>query len=58
MKSIFIDTNSIDENGNFYINEIIAKNMKLRNGEKVVAYQDGDSWEAKIVCCENKWELY
>lgn len=55
MKTIFIDTNSINENGSLCINEIVIKNMGLQKGEKVIAYQDADSWEAEIVFIKNRW---
>lgn len=55
MKTIFVDTNSINENGSLCINELIIKNLGLEVGEKVIAYQDEDSWEAQIVFLENQW---
>lgn len=55
MKAIFIDTNSVNENGTLCINEFIIKNMELQKNEKVVAYQDEDSWEAEIVFDANNW---
>lgn len=55
MKTIFIDTNSVNEDGSYYVDELLIKNMELSVGEKVIAYQDEDSWEAEIVMCGNKW---
>lgn len=55
MKTIFVDTNSLNENGTLCINEIIINNMELHHGEKVIAYQDADSWEAEIVYADHKW---
>lgn len=55
MNTIFIDTNSANEDGSYYIDELLIKNMKLSIGEKVIAYQDADAWEAEIVLCGNKW---
>ena len=55
MKSIFIDTNSINENGTLYISELIVKNMGLQKGEKVIAYQEEEYWEAEIVYTDNCW---
>ncbi len=55
MKAIFVDTNSVNENGTLRIHEIIVKNMGLQIGEKVIAYQDSDWWEAEIVFKDNNW---
>lgn len=55
MKTIFIDTNSVNEDGSYYIDELLIKNIKLSVGEKVTAYQDADAWEAEIVLCGDKW---
>ncbi|MCM1119236.1 MAG: hypothetical protein NC543_07745 [bacterium] len=55
MKAIFIDTNSVNEDGSFYIDELLVKNMGLIAGERVIAYQDADSWEAQIVLCKDRW---
>lgn len=55
MKTIFIDSNSVNEDGIYYIDELLIKNMKLSVGEKVTVYQDADSWEAEITLCGNRW---
>ena len=55
MKTIFVDTNSVNENGTLRIHEIIVKNMGLQVGEKVIAYQDSDWWEAEIVFENDNW---
>lgn len=55
MKTIFVDTNSVNENGTLRIHEIIVKNMGLQIGEKVIAYQDSDWWEAEIVFENDNW---
>ena len=55
MKTIFVDTNSVNENGTLYIHEIIVKNMGLQIGERVIAYQESDFWEAEIVFDDNNW---
>ena len=55
MKSLFVDTNCVNENGSICINDIVIENMKLDAGEKVIVYQDADSWEAEIVHDNNKW---
>lgn len=55
MKSIFIDLNSVNDNGSYRINELVVKNMKLKTGDKVIAYQDFDSWEGEIIFEEGNW---
>ena len=55
MKAIFVDTNSVNENGSLRILEIIVKNMGLQIGEKVIAYQESDWWEGEIVFEDNNW---
>ena len=55
MKTIFIDSNSVNEDGSYYIDELLIKNMRLCVGEKVIAYQDADAWEAEITLCGDKW---
>lgn len=55
MKTIFVDTNSVNEDGSLCISEIFINNMNLKIGEKVIAYQDADSWDAEIVFSRNKW---
>lgn len=55
MKAIFVDTNSVNENGTLCIHEIIVKNMGLQIGEKVIVYQDSDWWEGEIVFEDNNW---
>lgn len=54
-KAVFVDTNSINENGSLKIHELIVNNMGLQKGEKVTAYQEEDSWEAEIVYEDNCW---
>ena len=55
MKVVFIDTNDINENGTLHITETFIKNMKLNENEEVIAYQDLDSWNAKIVFDGKEW---
>ena len=55
MKSVFVDTNLVNENGTLCINEIVINSMELHDGEKVIAYQDADSWDAEIVYADHKW---
>ena len=48
-KIIQIDTNSVNDNGNIFVQEIIAKYMKLKDGEAVIAYQESDEWDAEVI---------
>ena len=49
MKYIFIDTNSVNEKGSYDIWDGYVKSKKLKDGDKVIAYQEKDSWIAEIV---------
>lgn len=55
MKTIFIDTNSVNEDGSYYLDEIVIQGLGISVGERVIAYQDEDSWEAEVVMCGEKW---
>ena len=57
MKSIFIDTNWQNEDGSIKLHELIVKNMELQPGEKVIAYQEEDWWDAEIVQKEDCWSV-
>ena len=49
MKKVFIDTNLRTQNNTIQISKFIADNMELQAGERIIAYQEADSWEAEIV---------
>lgn len=49
MKYVFIDTNSTNEDGSYYIWDGYVKSKNLKVGDKVIAYQEKDSWLAEIV---------
>lgn len=55
MKSLFIDTNLINKNGSIQISDVLVKNLDLQPGEKVIVYQDADSWQAEVVHDKNYW---
>lgn len=55
MKTIFIDTNLVNDNGSVKIDEFIINNMELQKGERVFACQEGDCWEAEIVYEDTCW---
>ena len=57
MKSIFIDTNWQNEDGSIKLHELIVKNMDLQPGERVIAYQEEDWWDAEIVQKEDCWSV-
>ena len=54
-KSVFIDTNFVTEDGIPRIHEMITVALSLKNDEKVLAYQDEECWEAKVVKGNNYW---
>lgn len=56
-KTVFIDTNCQNEDGSIKIHELIVKNMRLQHGEKVIAYQEEDWWDAEIVQKEDCWSV-
>lgn len=55
MKKVFIDTNLRTKNNTIQISKFIADNMELQVGERVIAYQDADSWEAELVYENGEW---
>ena len=55
MTKIFIDTNLRTQNNTIQISKFIADNMELQVGERVIAYQEADSWEAEIVYENGEW---
>lgn len=55
MKSLFADTNAVNEDGSLFVSELIVNNMNLKVGERVIIYQDEDSWDAEIVYSGGKW---
>lgn len=55
MKKVFIDTNMRTQNNTILVSKFIADNMELQAGERVIAYQDTDSWEAEIVYENEEW---
>jgi len=55
MKKVFIDTNLRTQNNTIQISKFIADNMGLQAGDRVIAYQDADSWEAEIVYENGEW---
>lgn len=57
MKSVFIDTNFVNDNGTLKINEFMIANLGLQNGERVLAYQEEEYWEAEIVYEDNVWSV-
>ncbi|MBQ8038373.1 MAG: hypothetical protein IJ274_00615 [Lachnospiraceae bacterium] len=57
MKAIFVDTNYVNNNGSIKIHELIVKNMELQPGEKVVAYQEDDCWDAEVAQEDDDWSV-
>lgn len=55
MKTIFIDVNVRTLDNTISISTFIVDNMELQAGERVIAYQDADVWDAEIVCKDGEW---
>ena len=55
MRALFVDTNSVNEDGSLCVSEFIINNMNLTVGERVIVYQEEDSWDAEIVYSRGKW---
>ena len=55
MKYVFIDTNSMNEDGSYYVWDGYVKSKKLKVGDEVIAYQEKDSWLAEIVMSDNRY---
>lgn len=53
MKYVFIDTNSMNEDGSYYIWDGYVKSKNLKVGDEVIAYQEKDCWIAEIVLSGN-----
>lgn len=54
-KVVFIDTNVANDNESYFIHDIVIRSMGLKAGDKVIAYQESDSWDAEIVFSDGKW---
>ena len=54
-KTVFIDTNMPNSDGSYYIDEIIINGRGLKNGDEVIAYQEGEEWDAVITFNDGKW---
>lgn len=52
---VFIDSNCTNDDGSYYIEELIVKSKKLKKGDAVIAYQDNEEWDAEISFSNNKW---
>ena len=57
MKTIFIDTNFVNNNGTIKISEFLINNLDLKHGECVLAYQEEEFWEAEIIYEDNAWSV-
>ena len=56
-KPVFIDTNCINDDGSIKLHEMMVNNLGLQPGEKVIAYQEEDCWDAEIVYANNCWSV-
>lgn len=55
MNYVFIDTNSINDDGSYYIWDGYIKMKNLHIGDEVIAYQEKDCWIAEIVLSGNRY---
>lgn len=54
-RSVFVDTNSLNNDGSCAIHEIEIRSRGLEPGDTVIAYQDADKWEAEITFVDDVW---
>jgi len=54
-KVVFIDTNSLNSDGSCYIDEEFIKFLGLKENDEVIAFQDKDEWDGKIVYNDLHW---
>lgn len=54
-KVVFIDTNMINDDGSYFVSDIIIRHNGYMVGDIVTAYQDQDVWKAKIVNTDGAW---
>jgi len=53
-KTVFFDTNMPNSDGSYYVDEIIITGKNLEVGDEVIAYQEGEEWEA-IITYNDGW---
>lgn len=52
---VFVDTNSVNNDGSCVIHEIEIRCRGLEPGDTVIAYQDADKWVAEITFVDGVW---
>lgn len=52
---LFIDTNSTNYEGMYFVNELEIKSKNLNIGDLIIAYQDNEEWDARILFNDGKW---
>jgi len=56
-KIVFIDTNSINSDGSCFIHTEYINSLNLKEGDDVIAVQDDDEWDGKVVFFDNCWGI-
>lgn len=54
-KVVFIDTNWTNYKGFYYVDELVIKSKHLKYGDKVIAYQDDEEWDAEVLVVDDCW---
>ncbi len=55
LKLVLFDTNSYNEDGTYWIDDIVIRGKNLKIGERVIVYQDNEEWEAEITFDGENW---
>ena len=54
-KIVFIDTNMPNQDYSYYIHEIVAIGKSITAGDEIIAYQDGEEWDAIVTFKDGVW---
>lgn len=54
-KTVFIDTNILNSDGSYYLDKVLVNGRGLKAGDEVIAYQEGEEWDAKIIFINDSW---
>ena len=54
-KVVFIDSNSLNSDGSCYIEKEFILFLGLKKNDEVIAFQDDDEWDGKIVYVDSHW---
>jgi len=54
-KTVFFDTNMLNSDGSYYIDVLTIEGRGFKNGDEVIAYQEGEEWDAIIILNDGIW---